>query len=134
VVQTAAPSRPDPGHCQPDHQQSQTHHDTEGPKYKRDIGSLIAWELLQAGKLAVQTMSKNETAQIRNFHCVTVLFGLDIRPSEQCERNRLARRVLPMPLYGRQLGRLMFQRIQTMEITDESLERGDGQEHPEGHR
>src|SRR5690606_41669262 len=72
VVQTAAPWRPDPGHCQPDHQQTQTHHVSEGPKNKRDIGTLISWELLYAGKLADQNISRDLTAQINKFNAVTV--------------------------------------------------------------
>ncbi|MNM99480.1 hypothetical protein D3C81_1120410 [compost metagenome] len=79
-------------------------------------------------------MREDQAAQVRDFDGELGFFLLHVRPAEQDQRSRLVTLVFPVPLDRGDFCRLMLKCIETVEVTDDRLDRRDDQCHPHGHR
>jgi len=79
-------------------------------------------------------MRQDQAAQAGNLHLVPGFLALHVGPAEQDQRRALAACVFPVAFHGGQLGRLMLQRVQAMQVADHGLDGRDDQQHRQAHR
>src|SRR5690606_10049447 len=121
------------GYASGQHEKPDQHHDAERPEhgaYGWPIGGL---PLPQPADLAVPIVGQNQAAQFgdADFEAVT-LVNL-VWNGEEYGGLPAAR--VPVAFHGGNLGRLMFERVESVQIADEDLQRGHNNDksQPHGH-
>ena len=131
VVQFAAHAKPKANRHQRQHQKAHPHHDAEGKEWDGNWRPVLAREFLEARHHAIDVVGEDETAQQRHLDGIAVCLGLLVGNGEQDERR--ARLPVPVRLNGGQLGGLMMQRVETLQVTQEYLQRHQHGQKPQRH-
>ena len=95
------------------------------------FGPLVARPSLEALHRAVPVVREDVAAETWDLDLVAGRFGFHIGPAEQDERLAGAR--LPVSFHGGDLGRLVLQRIEAVQVSGHHLDRRDDGGHPHGH-
>ena len=79
-------------------------------------------------------MRQDQAAEVRDFKRKMIFLGRHVGPAKKYQRNRFAKPVFPMAFNGGDLGGLVFEGIDTMNVADHRLQRRHQQQHPHRHR
>ena len=82
---------------------------------------MLAYEVIQAFDLPIPIVGKVKRREFGNRNFILVAAGFFVGQPKQNGRHAFLR--LPDTLHRRQLGRLVFHRVQTMQVTRNNLQR-----------
>ncbi|KWV89095.1 hypothetical protein PFLmoz3_01994 [Pseudomonas fluorescens] len=133
-VHFVAPAQPQAEQTGEDHQEPQADHDPERPEHNGGVGTVLRRELLERRHLLVQGVSQDQAAQVRNLDRVFGFLGFHVRPTEQNQRRGLVADIFPVAFNRGDLGRLMLEGIEAVEVADHRLDGRNDQGHPHRHR
>ena len=132
AVEAAAPAQPDADQAEQGHEKADRDHDPEAPEHDRRVRPVLRRPRLQAAHLAVQTMGEDQAAELRDRERVVGPLGRHVRHAEQ-DQGRAALR-LEMALHRRDLGRLMLEGVEAVQVARDDLDRRHQGRHPQRHR
>ncbi len=121
LEQPAAPVQQQAPCHQGQHQHGDAHHDAEREVDDDHRRPVFAREILQALDLAVPAVGQVQAAERGDGDLVAVGLGLRIGNREQ--RGRRVRARLPQSFHCSQLGGLVLQRVQPVQVADHDLQR-----------
>ncbi|MNS94182.1 hypothetical protein D3C72_1283930 [compost metagenome] len=79
-------------------------------------------------------MGQDQAAQARHLDREARLFARHVGPAEQQQRQAFIAFVLPVAFQRGDLGGLVLERVQAVQVADHGLDRRDDQQHPHRHR
>ena len=132
VVEPLVPAQPERDQADTDHQETDADHEAEGPEDDGRVRPLVAREGLQALELGVPAVAQDQAAELRDPDGVAGGLGLEVGQAEEIERR--PGMGLEMALHGGDLGRLVLQRVEAVEVAGYRLQRGHQGRHPHRHR
>ncbi len=124
----AAPSSRD----QRQHEEADADHDAEGEERDRHRRPLVGRALLQPAHRAIPAVGQDQAAQTRHLDDGAVGLVRLVGQGEQDQRQ--AGRGLPVRLDRGELGRLVFERVEPVQVAEEQLQRHEEGQQPERHR
>ena len=115
------------------HREPDRDHDPERPEHDAHGGLILARDGVEPVERRVQIVLEDQRGQLGDADRVIEPLVFLIGDAEEVERRALGV-ALEMPLHRHDLGGLMLERVDAVQVAGEDLQRGDQHRHPHRHR